>query len=482
MIRATRAAAGGGMMDVFLAPPDTERIPHEAEYGDLMTTLRRIKLIAILLPVAGVIVLELVRIAVFGVVSWEKRLLLDAVYIGAIVAFAVVIFRFIEQMQNRLKRQNSELLALHNAGLDISGALSLDVVLRRVVEQARLLVGARYGAVSVVEHDGSILSFITSGITPEQRAAIGPPPTGHGLLRVVLEEGEHLRLPDLTKDPRSYGFPKNHPPMKSLLAVPIPCKGPFRGNLYLTDKTSSAQFDASDQETLERFAVQAALAIDNAHLHEQVADLAIAQERTRIAHEMHDGLAQVLGYVNTKVQAAESYMKREKTEEAGAQLRELATAARQAYSDVRESIVGLRTLPGERQTLEGALREFVARWEEMSKVSASLLIEVGLPLRASHELQLIRIVQESLTNIRKHARASHVNIEIRRTGNALVATIADDGVGFDSVDRGRTEFPRFGLSTMSERATSIGGTLTIDSRPGAGTTVRFEMPLENAME
>jgi signal transduction histidine kinase len=458
------------------------QIAPEADYDALMMTLRRLKLLAILLPIAGVIVLEVVRFVAIGVVSWEKRLLLDAVYMAVIVVFAVVIFRFIEQMQHRLERQNAELLALHEAGLDVSGALSLEVVLKRVVEQARSLVGAQYGALSVVNQEGQILSFITSGISPSQRAAIGPPPTGHGLLRVVLEEGAHLRIRDLTKDPRSHGFPPNHPPMRSLLAVPVPCKGPFRGNLYLTEKTGGTEFEVSDQQTLERFAVQAALAIDNAHLHEQVADLAIAQERTRIAHEMHDGLAQVLGYVNTKVQAAESYMRREKREEASAQLRELATAARQAYSDVRESIVSLRTLPGERQTLEEALRQFIERWQEMSGVAVTFTYEVGLPLRASHELQLIRIVQESLTNIRKHARAAHATIEIRRSGNRLVASVRDDGIGFDANTRARTEFPRFGLSTMSERAGSIGGTLRIDSRPGSGTVVHFEMPLEDAVE
>lgn len=454
--------------------------PHATEYGSLMMTLRRLKLIGILMPIAGVIMLEIVRFTMFGLVSWEKRLALDAVFIASIVVFATVLFRFIEQLHNQLERQNRELLALHDAGLEISGALSLDIVLKRVVEHARVLVGARYGALSVLGTDGKIVSFITSGISNEQRAAIGPPPVGHGLLRVVLHEGEHLRLRDLTRDPRSYGFPPNHPPMKSLLAVPIPCKGPFLGNLYLTEKTAQPEFDESDHETLQRFAVQAALAIDNAHLHEQVADLAIAQERLRIAHEMHDGLAQVLGYVNTKVQAAESYMKREKTEEAGAQLRELATAARQAYSDVRESIIGLRALPGEKQTLEEALREFVERWQEMSGVSVSLVIEGGVSLRASHELQLIRIVQESLTNVRKHARAGHVNVEIRRIPTGLTAIIRDDGIGFDAGARGRAEFPRFGLSTMNERATSIGGTLAIDSRPGSGTTVRFELPLDGA--
>jgi signal transduction histidine kinase len=454
----------------------------QAEYAlpDHLMTLQRLRIIAIILPILGVIALETGRYFIFGWVSWEKRLALDLVYVAGIVAFAAVIFRYVEQIQERLKRQNRELLALHEAGLDVSGELSRDVVLKKVVEQARNLVGAKYGALSVIDRDNRILSFITAGVTQEERAAIGPPPIGHGLLGEVLREGHHLRLVDLTKHPRSHGFPANHPPMHSLLAVPIPCKGPFLGNLYLTEKADGQQFTGDDEETLERFALQAALAIDNAHLHEQVADLAVAQERLRIAHEMHDGLAQVLGYVNTKVQAAEMYLKREKTEEAGAQLRELATAARGAYSDVRESIVGLRSLPGPQKALDEVLREYLERWQEMSHISTSLSLDSGIALRPSHELQLVRIVQESLTNVRKHSKATHATVDIRRHGDTLTATIADNGVGFATAPRAKGEFPKFGLSTMRERAESIGGTLVIDSAPGSGTTVRFTLPLEDA--
>lgn len=451
---------------------------HQAEYARM--TLRRLKLIAILLPIAGVLVLEVARYFVIGLVSWEKRLALDLFYVASIVVFAAVIFRFVETMQEQLRRHNRELLALHDAALDVTAELSLDVVLKKVVEQARNLVGAKYGALSVIDRDNRIVSFITAGITPEEREKIGPPPVGHGLLGVVLREGQHLRLRDITTHPRSHGFPAHHPPMHSLLAVPIPCKGPFLGNLYLTEKLEANEFTEDDERTLERFALQAALAIDNAHLHEQVADLAVAQERLRIAHEMHDGLAQVLGYVNTKVQAAEMYLKREKVEEAGAQLRELSLAARGAYSDVRESIVGLRALPGPARALDEVLREYLDRWQEMSGVSTSLSID-NVPLRASHELQLVRIVQEALTNVRKHARASHARVDIRREGRQLVATIADDGLGFNAVARARGPAPQFGLSTMRERAESIGAALDIDSAPGKGTTVRLTLPLDDTV-
>lgn len=445
--------------------------------SELLMSLKRLKTIAIIMPIIGVVALEAVRFAIVGFVSWEKRLALDLVFVAAIVAFSLIIFRFVDRMQQRLKRQNQELLALHSAGLDVTSELSLEVVLKKVVEQAKNLVGSQYGALSVIDRQGKILSFITSGITAEERLAIGPPPVGHGLLGVVLREGQRLRLADLTKHPLSHGFPANHPPMHSLLAVPIPCKGPFLGNLYLTEKFGAPEFTADDEETLERFALQAALAIDNAHLHEQVADLAVAQERLRISHEMHDGLAQLLGYVNTKVQAAELLLKREKTEDAAAQLRELANAARTAYTDVRESIVGLRTLPGPRQTLAEVLQEYLHRWQEMSSVPTTLTIDPDIRLLPSVELQFVRIVQEALTNVRKHARASHASVDVRRHGANVVALIKDDGVGFDPAAGRAAAVPRFGLTTMRERAEGIGAKLTVESTPGKGTTVRCEVPV-----
>lgn len=452
-----------------------------SEYSLLMT-LKRLRTIAIAIPIAGVLTIDFVRSILIGPVAWRERLLLDLIYVAAIVVFAAVIFRIVGKMESRLRRQNEELLALHNAGLDVTAALTLDVVLKKVVEQARKLVGAKYGAVSVIDNDNHIVSFITSGITPEERAAIGPPPVGHGLLGIVLHQSQHLRLADLTQHPQSHGFPPNHPPMHSLLAVPIPCKGPFLGNLYLTEKLGPGMFSADDEETLVRFALQAALAIDNAHLHEQVADLAVAQERLRIAHEMHDGLAQMLGYVNTKVQAAEAYLKREMPEEAAVQLRELGSAARQAYGDVRESIVGLRTLPGAGRALAEVLEEYLEQWESMCQVSTWLRVDSSIQLSPSQELQVVRVVQESLTNVRKHAKAAHVRVDMRREGGTLVTVIADDGIGFSEGLRSRSELPKFGLSTMRERAESIGGTLTVDSSPGAGTTVRFTLPLSETTE
>jgi signal transduction histidine kinase len=443
-------------------------------------TLQRLKIIAMATPILAVVSLEVARYLLRGQVPVRQRLIIDGMIVAAILIFSMVIFRFAGNMQARLERRNRELLALHRAGLDVATELSPDVVLTKVVEQARTLMGATYGALSVIDRDGNIKEFITSGVSPEERAAIGPPPVGHGVLGVVLRGREHLRLSEVSSHPQSVGFPANHPVMRSLLAVPVSCKSPFLGNIYLSEKTNGSLFTADDQETLERFAVLAGIAIDNAHLHAQAAEIATARERLRIAHEMHDGVAQVLGYVNTKVQAADEYLRRGKTEEASSQLRELAGSARQAYSDVREAIVGLRTLPGKDRALAEVLSEFLHHWKEGSGVDTELTIDAGLRLETLIELQVVRIIQEALTNVRKHARAKTARVDVQAAAGQLVVTIVDDGMGFNPAAKTRGEFPRFGLTTMRERATSIAGGLEIESVPGSGTTVRFTMPLPAA--
>jgi signal transduction histidine kinase len=442
-----------------------------------MMTLKQLKLIATLIPIAVIVVIEVTRFLVLGELLLWQRLLLDGIAVAGILVFSAVIFRFVGRIQERLERRNRELLALHTAGLDVAAELSLEIVLNKVVDQARNLVGAKYGALSVIDREGNIEQFITSGVTLQERAAIGPPPVGHGVLGVVLHEGQHLRLPNVGAHPKSSGFPANHPVMRSLLAVPVTCKSPFLGNIYLSEKLNGALFTEDDEETLERFAVQAAIAIDNAHLHAQAEEIATARERLRIAHEMHDGIAQVLGYVNNKVLAAKQYFRRGMVDEGTQQLDQLADSARQAYSDVRESIVGLRTLPGSNRSLAEVLGEFLHYWKEQSGVDTELSIDPELRLPASIELQIVRIIQESLTNVRKHARATTAHVGVQRNDSELVVSISDDGAGFNPEATVRGEFPKFGLTTMRERASSIHATLDVDSAPGSGTTVRFTMPL-----
>jgi signal transduction histidine kinase len=166
--------------------------------------------------------------------------------------------------QTALERQS----ALLKAGLEISAALELPRVLQRIVDLAAQLTGARYAALGVVEPLGGITEFVTTGLSPKERDAIGRIPVGKGILGLLIKEPRLLRLKDLHQHPRSVGFPANHPPMISFLGAPVLARGTVFGNIYITEK-KGGDFTADDEESLLVLATQAGVAIENSRLYEQ---------------------------------------------------------------------------------------------------------------------------------------------------------------------------------------------------------------------
>jgi signal transduction histidine kinase len=161
------------------------------------------------------------------------------------------------------------LRTLLETGIAISSELSLEAVLERIVEAAAQLTGARYAALGVIDRTGAGLErFITTGVDEPTRTAIGDPPHGRGILGVLIHEARPLRLHDIQEDPRSVGFPPNHPEMHSFLGVPILLRGVAYGNLYLTEKQDGGDFTDEDEEVVTLLAAQAAVAVENARLYE----------------------------------------------------------------------------------------------------------------------------------------------------------------------------------------------------------------------
>jgi len=158
---------------------------------------------------------------------------------------------------------------LIRSGLVLASELSLEAVLQRLVELAAELTDARYGALGVLGSDGRIAQFVTTGITAEQRAAIGDPPTGHGILGLLITDARPVRISNLAQHPLSYGFPPNHPSMTSFLGAPVTSRGQVYGNLYLTNKAGAAEFGEEDEEALVVLAAQAGIAVENARLYEE---------------------------------------------------------------------------------------------------------------------------------------------------------------------------------------------------------------------
>lgn len=438
---------------------------------------RSLKGLAVMASIGFTGILEYARTALgTALQTWEGRLLMDGVVLTCALFFYGAVFIVVDQMQQKLEHKNRELAALREAGMDVTSDLALDSVLQKVVRLARNLTGARFGALSVTDDQGRIGSFVTSGLSRQQVDRIGAPPEGKGLLGVVMREGQRLRIADIRDDARSCGFPEHHPEMRSLLAVPVVCRGPFQGNLYLSEKIDGSEFTEDDEETLARFATQAAIAVDNAHLHMQVSTLAVAEERLRIAHELHDGQAQVLAYVNTKAQAVQEFLRHGQQEKAAEQLRQLAAAAREVYSDVRESILGLRAVTASKHGFVEVLRRHLESWQDQCGIRAELSLDTEEPhITPEVELQLLRITQEALANVRKHSEATQAEVRLENLREGLRIVVRDDGKGFELDAAGRpVGQPRFGLATMRERAEAIGAKLELQSKPGAGTSVQVD--------
>ena len=161
--------------------------------------------------------------------------------------------------------------ALLDAVVAVSSGLELDSTLRAIVQAAKDLVGAQYGALGVLGEGGMLSRFVHVGIDDDTRQLIGPLPTGHGVLGVVIEDAKPLRLADLSQHPMSVGFPPSHPPMRTFLGVPVRGRGEIFGRLYLTEKANGEEFTADDEVVVQALAGAAGVAIDNARLYEQAA-------------------------------------------------------------------------------------------------------------------------------------------------------------------------------------------------------------------
>lgn len=210
--------------------------------------------------------------------------------------------------------------------------------------------------------------------------------------------------------------------------------------------------------------------------------MAVMKERQRIARELHDSLAQSLGYLHLGLGALERRITAGQTAEAHAELTELRQAARDAYEEARQAIFGLRSMVSRSLGLIPTLTEYLHDWSRRTGITVDLKVdaEETMTLPPVVEVQLIRIVQEAMANVRRHAGAKSVLLSIERDRESASVSIRDDGIGFDAPLLAGEGRDRFGMETMRERAEVVGGKLTFTSRPGQGTTVEVQLPLDGS--
>ena len=379
--------------------------------------------------------------------------------------------------------------------------LSLDGVLRRVVEVAAEVIGAHYAAIGVLAPDGRVLeSFTTYGITEQQRELIGPPPRGHGILGLVIREAQPIRLPDLTRHPDSYGFPPHHPPMHSFLGVPIVGRRGVFGNLYLTEKIDAPAFTDRDEHMAVLLAAVTAAAVENARLHEESARLLEEVQglhRTRerffamVNHELRNALAAVYGW-------SEMLVRKKDPATVPRAAFEVLDSAQQAIGLIND-LLDLSRLDEDR--LKSVIRPVepasVARRAilrvtpaaEARQVRLELETAAGLPLCATDASRLEQILVNLLGNAITHTpEGSAVGVAIAAQGTMVEYVVEDEGSGIpeSEVERifdiyvtkaaGESRGAGLGLPLSRRLARLLGGELRAVPRPGRGGRFILELP------
>ncbi|HEY6057761.1 MAG TPA: GAF domain-containing sensor histidine kinase [Candidatus Limnocylindrales bacterium] len=418
----------------------------------------------------------------FPLSAEEGRVRLGSIFLDAAAAHAEHAVRALEialdaaWSRAEVRHTGERLEALDMATRAIAGVLSVDRVLQLIIDRVRDLVGARYAALGIVDQEGVIERFITSGISRIDRERIGAVPRGHGILGLIIRENRSIRIPDIATDARRYGFPPNHPDMHSFLGVPVSVKGRSIGNFYLTDKENGVLFSERDQAIVEMFARHAAIAIENARLHEQVQRLAVVEERERIGQDLHDGIIQSIYAVGLSLEDVPDLIDEGDTGEAKARVDRAIEGLNLSIRDIRNFIFGLRPELLEKAGLMAGLAALADEFRLNTMVDVDLAIDgrdIG-ELSEEHTLQFLHIAREALSNVARHSKATRARIELAVTSDELRLVIADNGIGF-AVNDNRGPGHQ-GLNNMRARATALGGRLDLESERDQGTRIIVAVP------
>jgi signal transduction histidine kinase len=412
-----------------------------------------------------------------------------------------------------------QLLALNEAAIAITSELELDNLLQSIVDSARELVGCKYAALGVLGSDGYIERFPTSGISETEREQIGELPRGHGLLGVMLRAGQSLRIPDMSKDPRRIGFPPNHPPMTSLLGVPIFTRGKLVGDLYLTDKDGGPEFSEEDVWLVQLLAIHVATALINAELHEEAqrGRRAAEQEQERLrdlenmkdeflstaAHELRTPLTTILMSAGLAYDKLQALAETEGLDKRLVDLVGLVVEGSERMQSLVNDLLDLTRLEQGRSRLEIEsldLRE-VARAAveattplfESKKQSVTMRLPEAYCGARGDRQRLEQVLINLLSNANKYSpEGAPVEIRVLRKGKECLAMVRDNGPG---VERGEREaiFERFyrsnrhrndrtsstglGLPIARKIAEMHGGRLWVEPAPGGGSIFTLALPV-----
>jgi PAS domain S-box-containing protein len=389
------------------------------------------------------------------------------------ISSAVGVFEDItqrEQMEKALEQSNRDMLMLNRLGQELGATLDLPQVLGRILEAVNALVPAEDNAIWLwdEERSGWLVCRAALSSHPEQSPVNMRLRAGEGIAGWVAEHRESVAIPCVTEDPRlsSAVYAQTGYQARSILAVPLFVRDKVTGVLTIINR-SVGEFDARDRTLVETLAAAAAIAVENARLHDQAMQAAVTAERSRLARDLHDAVSQTLFSASVISEALPRLWKRDPSRvEPG--LEQLHQLTRGALAEMRALLVELRPATLVETDLGDLLHQLGEATMSRTHITISIGIEGKRVLPPEVQIALYRIAQEALNNVVKHARASQVTLSLLNRPAQVELRVKDDGRGFDP---DRVTPGHLGLSIMRERAQSIGITLEIVSQPGQGAEI-----------
>jgi signal transduction histidine kinase len=368
---------------------------------------------------------------------------------------------------------SSNLRRVLEATLLIEADIDLAALLRHVVEEARSMTGARYGALGVLSDDRTEFSeFITVGLEPQEEDRIGARPTGRGVLGLLIADPRPLRLSKLGIHADSFGFPPNHPPMTSFLGVPIKLRDEVYGNLYLTDKIGWSEFTDDDVALIETLAIAAGIGIENSRLHERDRVVAVYEDRNRLARDLHDTVIQRLFGVGLTLQSMAAGSSVELTDSLAQAVDEIDQVIHQVRSTIYELGMG-ETNRGIRDRVLALVRNlsYVVGFDV--QVTFDGPIDAAIPDRVVDHL--LATIREAVADIGNHASATQASLSLSVREGQCRLHLVDNGRWLND----RKDRENFGLASLRNRADQLHGTFTIDESTTGGCSLHWAVPVRS---
>lgn len=404
----------------------------------------------------------------FRTISWNSRSLVDehGAPFGAITFGYDITDR--KRAEEALQKAHDEISALYHVASVASASLDLDTILERSLDCVLATMKSDKGLIHLWdEADGTLHLAAQQGLDPNGIPDIDRVRPGIGFVGWVFEHGQSLVTPYLPLPVQEW-YSADTPAHHAYVGVPMRAKGKVLGVFSVLGEAGH-QFGADEVALLASIADQVGVAVENARLYQQAEQLAVMEERERLARDLHDSVTQSLYSLTLLAEAGRRLIRSGDLERAEDYLCRLGETAQDALKEIRLLVYRLRPLALEREGLVGAIQQRLDAVERRSGVKAHLLANEMVRLPSYVEEGLYRIAQEALNNALKHAMATTLTVRIHAADGYVELEVADNGKGFDP--NAPTHKEGMGLVGMRERVKRLGGTLWLDSAPGQGTRV-----------